>query len=87
MKKLLFIIVLACVLFSDITPAGVTISNQAKVYVNNHQYVKSSNTVHTIIATIHGLDLSDSLPQTILTGQTAYFPKQLYNIGNVSESV
>ncbi len=71
-----------------VTTAGTLVSNYATLYAGvGGSYSYQSNTVNTVINGIHGLDLNTNLSQTILPGQTVYFPKVITNVGNVTEAI
>lgn len=93
-NKYIIILILAMLILvktnqvgQNITTSGEKIKSQSLLTAFEGDYETSSNIVETIVASIHGLDINENDPQTILPGQKAYFAKTLYNVGNVSENV
>lgn len=84
--SVIFLALITILLWSA-TPAGVTLSSQAVISAQNKLYVRTSNIVTTIVRFIHGLDLNVSDAQTVLPGETLYFAKTLFNVGNVLENI
>ncbi len=67
------------------TGYGTNIQSQGQICIS--ALCTPSNTVSVDVEAIHGIDLSHNLPETVLPGQTFFFPKTLTNVGNITENV